>query len=187
MYIDEKVTSVHYGTDDRGNPCVPARFDSAAVAHPIAGCHGKVYEVGTKRLTPADALDYTRQREWLQNDDGDYGRQRHQQQFIKALVKEAKSQGLSTNPIKTFQLVSSMLRGEDVDQRPSVADWVLTRGARQRPRLINQWGKVQRLAGIPNRWAVGRGPERGQPANADRPAQRPNRQLRGDASQLGVQ
>jgi polyisoprenyl-teichoic acid--peptidoglycan teichoic acid transferase len=127
MYIDEKVTSVHYGTDDRGNPCVPARFDSNAVAHPIPGCHGKVYEVGTRRLTPEEALDYTRQREWLQNGDGDYGRQRHQQQFIKALVKEAKSQGLSVNPFKTFKLVSSM--GSAVKMwtnGASVADWALT-------------------------------------------------------------
>jgi LCP family protein required for cell wall assembly len=127
MYIDEKVTSVHYGTDNRGNACVPARFDSSAVAHPIAGCHGKVYEVGTRKLTPAEALDYTRQREWLANDDGDYGRQRHQQQFIKALVKEAKSQGLSGNPVKTFKLVSSM--GSAVKMwtnGASVSDWVLT-------------------------------------------------------------
>jgi LCP family protein required for cell wall assembly len=127
MYIDEKVTSVHYGTDTRGNPCFPARFDSNAVAHHVSGCNGKVYEVGTRRLTPAEALDYTRQREWLQNGDGDYGRQRHQQQFIKALLKESKAQGLSGNPVKTFKLVSSM--GSAVKMwtnGTSVADWVLT-------------------------------------------------------------
>ena len=103
---------------------MPARFDSNAIAHPVTGCHGKVYEVGTRHLSPEEALDYTRQREWLQNGDGDYGRQRHQQQFIKALVKEAKAQGLSGNPLKTYKLVSSM--GSAVKMwtnGASVADW----------------------------------------------------------------
>lgn len=127
MYIDEKVTSVHYGTDARGNPCVPARFDSNAVAHKIPGCNGKVYEVGTRHLTPAEALDYTRQREWLEKGDGDYGRQRHQQQFIKALVKEAKAQGVTGNPIKAYQVISSMAGAVKMwTNGASVADWVLT-------------------------------------------------------------
>ncbi len=127
MYIDERVTSVHYGTDSHGNACVPARFDSNAVAHPIAGCHGKVYEVGTRHLSPAEALDYTRQREWMQYNDGDYGRQRHQQQFIKALLKEAKSRGIMGNPITTFKLVSSMSSAIKMWTNGSqVSDWVLT-------------------------------------------------------------
>jgi LCP family protein required for cell wall assembly len=126
MYIDEKVTSVHLGTDSRGRPCAPARFDSNAVAHHISGCNGKVYEVGTRHLTPEEALDYTRQREWLDKGDGDYGRQRHQQQFIKALLKEAKSQGLS-NPVKAYQLISSM--GSAVKMWTNgakVSDWIVT-------------------------------------------------------------
>jgi len=127
MYIDEKVTSVHYGTDKFGNPCVPARFDSNTIAHHIPGCNGKVYEVGTRHLTPEEALDYTRQREWLANGDSDYGRQRHQQQFIKALVKEAKSDGLIANPVKTYKLVSSMASAVKMwTNGASVADWVLT-------------------------------------------------------------
>lgn len=127
MYIDERVTSVHYGTDSHGNACVPARFDSNAVAHPVAGCHGKVYEVGTRHLTPAEALDYTRQREWMQNNDGDYGRQRHQQQFIKALLKEAKDRGIMGNPVTTFKLVSSMASAVKMwTNGASVSDWALT-------------------------------------------------------------
>lgn len=108
MYIDERVTSVHYGTNDKGHACVPASFDSNMVAHPVRGCKGRVYEKGTRRLNAEEALDYTRQREWMELDDGDYGRQRHQQQFIKALVREAKAQGLTTNLPKALGLVSAV-------------------------------------------------------------------------------
>lgn len=108
MYIDEKVTSVHYGTDKTGNMCVPATFDGNAVAHPRKGCNGRVYERGTRRLNAEEALDYTRQREWMELDDGDYGRQRHQQQFIKALVREAKDQGYTTNLGKSLNLIKSV-------------------------------------------------------------------------------
>ena len=131
MDIDETVTSVHYGTtrrDGTGNPCVPARFDSQAVAHPVAGCYGKVYTPQkARRLTPVEALDYTRQREWMSLNDGDYGRQRHQQQFIKALVQEAKAQGLTTNPAKALGLIKSVGGALEVwTNGASLADWFFT-------------------------------------------------------------
>jgi polyisoprenyl-teichoic acid--peptidoglycan teichoic acid transferase len=108
MYIDERVTSVHYGTTKQGLYCVPATFDSNSVAYPRKGCEGRVYERGERRLSPEEALDYTRQREWMELDDGDYGRQRHQQQFIKALAREAKNQGYTTNLSKSLALVKSV-------------------------------------------------------------------------------
>lgn len=108
MYIDEKVTSVHYGKYKDGSPCSPAIFDSNAVAHPRKGCQPRVYERGERRLNPEEALDYTRQREWMELGDGDYGRQRHQQQFVKALVREAKNQGYTTNLGKSLALVKSV-------------------------------------------------------------------------------
>lgn len=109
MYIDERVKSVHYGFDARGNHCVPAVFDSNAIAHPVgSACKPRVFEKGTRRLTAEEALDYTRQREWMELEDGDYGRQRHQQQFIKALVREAKAQGMTTNLPKALDLVNSI-------------------------------------------------------------------------------
>jgi anionic cell wall polymer biosynthesis LytR-Cps2A-Psr (LCP) family protein len=108
MYIDEKVTSVHYGKDKNGNACVPALFDGNMIAHSVSACKGRVFEKGTRRLNAEEALDYTRQREWLELGDGDYGRQRHQQQFIKALVREAKAQGLTTNLPKALQLMGAV-------------------------------------------------------------------------------
>jgi len=108
IYIDERVTSVHYGFTKQGVPCVPAAFDSNAVAHPRKDCYGRVFQKGERRLNPEEALDYTRQREWMELNDGDYGRQRHQQQFIKALAREAKNQGYTTNPSKSLALVKSV-------------------------------------------------------------------------------
>jgi len=131
MDIDETVTSVHYGTtkrDGTGSPCLPARFDANAVAHPVPGCYGKVYlPQKARRLTPVEALDYTRQREWMSLNDGDYGRQRHQQQFIKALVQEAKAQGLTTNPAKALSLIRSVGSALEVwTNGASLTDWFLT-------------------------------------------------------------
>jgi anionic cell wall polymer biosynthesis LytR-Cps2A-Psr (LCP) family protein len=131
MDIDEKVTSVHYGTtgrDGSGSPCVPARFDQQMVASPVPGCYGKVYlPQKARRLTPVEALDYTRQREWMSLNDGDYGRQRHQQQFIRALVREAKAQGLTTNPSKALDLIKSVGSALDVwTNGASLADWFFT-------------------------------------------------------------
>ncbi|WP_117213422.1 LCP family protein [Allorhizocola rhizosphaerae] len=108
MYIDERVESVHYGTTADGQLCYPARFDSEYHAHKRPGCTPRVFERGTRRLTAEEALDYTRQREWLELEDGDYGRQRHQQQFIKALVREARLQGLTTDLPKALRLIESV-------------------------------------------------------------------------------
>jgi LCP family protein required for cell wall assembly len=131
MDIDEKVTSVHYGTtrpDGTGSPCLPAHFDAQMVATPASNCYGKVYlPQKARRLTPVEALDYTRQREWLSLGDGDYGRQRHQQQFIKALAKEAETQGLTTNPAKTLNLVKSVGSALEVwTNGASLLDWIFT-------------------------------------------------------------
>src|SRR5262249_38743652 len=131
MDIDEEVTSVHYGTtgrDGSGSSCVPATFDQRMVASPIRGCYGKGYlPQKARRLTPVEALDYTRQREWMSLNDGDYGRQRHQQQLIKALVREAKAQGLTTNPSKALDLIKSVGSALEVwTNGASLADWFFT-------------------------------------------------------------
>ncbi|MDM4720520.1 LCP family protein [Micromonospora sp. WMMA1363] len=60
-----------------------------------------VYEPGEQHLEGWQALDYVRQR-YPKNGvpDGDYGRQRHQQQFVKAMVDQAFSADVVTNPVK---------------------------------------------------------------------------------------
>jgi LCP family protein required for cell wall assembly len=87
MYIDQRVASIHLKPDGtlRQNP----------------GPHGtgpqKVYEKGWAHLSGWEALDYTRQR-YIEG--GDYARQRHQHQFLRAMVEKATSLDVITNPLK---------------------------------------------------------------------------------------
>lgn len=75
--------------------CIDADTYSAA--------SGVTFRRGCQRLDAASALDYVRQRNALAA--GDYDRQRHQQQLIKALVTEAKAQHLLTDPAKLDRVV----------------------------------------------------------------------------------
>jgi LCP family protein required for cell wall assembly len=63
------------------------------------------HEVGCKNMEGWEALDYSRQRYGLKN--GDYDRQRHQQQLIKAIAKKASSSGVLTNPLKVNSLIKA--------------------------------------------------------------------------------
>lgn len=71
---------------------------------------GRVFTVGCHHFTGAEALDYVRQREDLP--DGDYGRQRHQQQLIKAAAAQAEHEGLLSNPAKLDRVVRAI--GDDL-------------------------------------------------------------------------
>jgi LCP family protein required for cell wall assembly len=74
---------------------------------------GFVYQPGCQHLAPWQALDYVRQRETLPN--GDYDRQRHQQQFLKAIFTEALSRGVATDPIKLDRLIRAVGNSLTVD------------------------------------------------------------------------
>jgi LCP family protein required for cell wall assembly len=63
------------------------------------------HEVGCKDMAGWEALDYSRQRYGLKN--GDYDRQRHQQQLIKAIATKAASSGVLGNPLKVNQLIKA--------------------------------------------------------------------------------
>ncbi|GIG61360.1 hypothetical protein Lfu02_57320 [Longispora fulva] len=64
---------------------------------------GVVYRKGCGRMDAPSALDYVRQRKTIAT--GDYARQRHQQQFVKALVTEARRQDLVRDPVKLDRVV----------------------------------------------------------------------------------
>jgi LCP family protein required for cell wall assembly len=117
MYVDQEVTSVHIGFTASGEQRVPYKQyncnGGATCLQAIPGVTPKKYHVGYQHLEPWEALDYVRQRETLPNSD--YDRQRHQQQFIKALFKKMLSKDVVTNPLQFNKVVDVVGKAMTVD------------------------------------------------------------------------
>jgi LCP family protein required for cell wall assembly len=96
MTIDQNVKSEHLQPNGKPRPRRPECADNSC-DHPYIGPQ-KTYKKGTYHLEAWEALDYVRQRYGLPRSD--YDRQRHQQQFIQAMAKQALSKNVVTNPIK---------------------------------------------------------------------------------------
>ena len=85
MCVDQDTTSLHY--DDKGNYVSDTNR---------AGVKPKTYRKGfCGAMRPWEALDYVRQRKSLPN--GDYDRQRHQQQFLHAVFEKMTSRQVLTD------------------------------------------------------------------------------------------
>jgi LCP family protein required for cell wall assembly len=121
MCVDTDVWSIHYTADGK-----PADFyyRSGPSTRPLR----KHYTKGECRdFLPWEALDYSRQRIDLADGSGDYGRQRHQQQLIQAIVRKI----ASTNPITNFDTISKVQKAAgdllvlDLGGT-AVEDWVAT-------------------------------------------------------------
>jgi polyisoprenyl-teichoic acid--peptidoglycan teichoic acid transferase len=126
MYVDEDVKSIHIGRDSNGKIVYPGMRQSKDLMHvyPISGVTPLEYTVGWHDFAGWQALDYCRQRHVMGNNDGDYGRQRHQQQFLKAVFSKIVDNYLG-NPIKLPQIVNKV--GETMtvsDGGISLTDWV---------------------------------------------------------------
>ncbi|RAO09689.1 hypothetical protein GUI43_00791 [Micromonospora noduli] len=93
MYIERDVKSEHKQPDGKARP---GNTRGEGYVGPQA-----LYKKGNRHLSGWQALDYVRQR-YPKNGvpDSDYGRQRHQQQFVKAMVGQAFSADVVSNPIK---------------------------------------------------------------------------------------
>ncbi|MFK3984909.1 LCP family protein [Micromonospora sp. NPDC050397] len=114
MYIDADTKSEHLqpdGTPRPGNP------NGEGYVGPQ-----REYKKGEAHLNGWQALDYVRQRKTLV--DGDYGRQRHQQQFIRAMASQALSRDVVTNPLKLDSVLRAAGQSLIFNGRGhSVADW----------------------------------------------------------------
>nr|WP_240948301.1 LCP family protein [Planosporangium mesophilum] len=125
MCIDEQTASVHIGQDADGRLAAPYRLvppDYHPV--PIPGVRPQVYQVGCQPLAGWQALDYVRQRELIP--DGDYGRQRHQQQLISTLYKKIAKAGLLTDPLATDRALRAVGDAVTFDGNGvSLPDWVM--------------------------------------------------------------
>jgi LCP family protein required for cell wall assembly len=75
---------------------------------------------GKQHMDGATALDYARERKAFR--DGDFTRIKHQQQMIKAVLDEAASAGLLTNPGKLNAFVKATANAVTVDETLSVFD-----------------------------------------------------------------
>src|SRR5690242_10404914 len=124
LYVDETVTSIHIGHTADGKQATPYITDNAGIIqHKVPGVTPNKYNVGNHCFTPTEALDFARQRDLLAKKDGDYGRQRHQQQLLKAILKTAVSQGLNS-PTKLPGILTAVGKAMTVFlQGISLEDW----------------------------------------------------------------
>jgi anionic cell wall polymer biosynthesis LytR-Cps2A-Psr (LCP) family protein len=124
MCFDEDVYSVHYWANSTGQPADGSLYNYATYTGDYT--RGYHYPKGQCRnLQPWEALDYSRQRYSMP--DGDYGRQRHQQQLIKAIMKKILSPDTLTNfnTIQSLQKSVGSLLNLDLGGK-AIEDWVFT-------------------------------------------------------------
>jgi cell envelope-related transcriptional attenuator-like protein len=106
------------GHDRNGKVAAPYHINSdGTVGRAVPGVTPQVYDVGPHDFTPSQALDYVRQRDKLANSDFDHDRQRHQQQFIKAIAQKLLSTGVLTDLGKLSQVFDAMGRAMTIDTR----------------------------------------------------------------------
>lgn len=125
LCVDEKTTSVHIGWTADGRETAPYQITGSGNVYPIRGVRPQVYQPGCQHMAAWQALDYVRQRELIP--DGDYGRQRHQQQFLQAIMKQATGTGVLTNPGKLDRVLRSAGQALTVDRGGvALSDWIFT-------------------------------------------------------------
>ena len=73
----------------------------------------RTFKKGTQHLTGTEALDYVRQR--YQFADGDLSRERHQREFLQALMDKAASGGTLANPVKLNSFLQAVTKSVTVD------------------------------------------------------------------------
>ncbi|WP_326551718.1 LCP family protein [Micromonospora sp. NBC_01813] len=118
MCVDQRVMSQHMRLVD-GEPMWLAE------AREVGGGEELWHEEGCKRMAGWEALDYSRQRYGLPN--GDYDRQRHQRQLVKAMVQEASSTGVLTNPARIDDVITAAGRAFVLDTGGvPIVDFVFT-------------------------------------------------------------
>jgi LCP family protein required for cell wall assembly len=124
MYVDEDTTSIHLGHTAAGQVAVPYKtHPDGTIAYKVPGVTPNFYAKGDHCFTPAEALDFARQRDLLADHDFDYGRQRHQQQLLKAILEQAEHEGLAS-PTKLPGLIRAFGNAMTVDDGGvSPADW----------------------------------------------------------------
>ena len=107
LYVDTTSSPSTCGPTEGPGP-------SAAAAHTAYGGPQMTYNVGNRHLVGWQALDYSRQR-YLPG--GDYTRQRHQRQVIRAIIAKIVNTDLSTNPAAVLKILKGLHGGWIFDGR----------------------------------------------------------------------
>ena len=119
MCVDQEVRSAHlYWVDGKAIYKADAR-KLGRLQEPV------VHKKGCRTMKAWEALDFARQRYGLKN--GDYDRQRHQQQLLKAMAKKAAESGAMSNPLKVKDLMKAGGKAFTLDTGGAdVADFLFT-------------------------------------------------------------
>lgn len=83
----------------------------------------RTYQQGMRHFTGAEALDYVRQR--YQFADGDFTREKHQQEFLRDLLDKAADTGTLSNPGKLNAFLQALTRAVTVDTGFDLVDTAL--------------------------------------------------------------
>lgn len=123
LCVDEKTISVHIGWDSQGQETAPYELVPPDYhPEPIAGVRPQIYYPGCQHMAGWQALDYVRQRELIP--DGDYGRERHQQQFLKALAAKVNGTSMLTHPLTLDGVLTASAGALTFDGNgTSLIDW----------------------------------------------------------------
>jgi LCP family protein required for cell wall assembly len=81
------------------------------------------FKEGRQHMDGATALDYARERFALR--DGDFGRIKHQQQVIKAILEKAATGGVLSNPVRLNSFLQATADAVAVDQTLNVLDMAM--------------------------------------------------------------
>jgi LCP family protein required for cell wall assembly len=72
----------------------------------------RVFEPGCRVMNGEEVLDFLRQRAFV---DGDFTRQRHQQEFVRSFVDRSRSTGVLANPFRLAALLDAMAASTTLD------------------------------------------------------------------------
>ena len=99
MCVDKDMWSSHYTVDSKG------KVSYAKGANPDNPPRNALwFRKGCRNMAPWEALEFSRLRH---STNGDYDRQRHQQQLLRAMAKKASSAGILSNPSKVKKILTA--------------------------------------------------------------------------------
>jgi LCP family protein required for cell wall assembly len=99
MCVDKDMWSSHYTVNSKG------KVEYAPGVNPDSPPRNALwFRKGCRTMAPWEALEYSRLRH---SENGDYDRQRHQQQLLRAMANKATSAGIMTNPNKVTRIMAA--------------------------------------------------------------------------------